>query len=93
MNIQFVTGVCAMLTYLTCKPEYAVSELMKKKASKEACGKYIRGKIHWIGNIFLTKCEVSTHEATKRILILPMRHSDIDVVNVPTDLKEIELEC
>ena len=47
MNIQFVTGVYAMLTYLTsylCKPEHTMSELMKK-ASKEAYGKDIRGKI------------------------------------------------
>ena len=38
MNLQFVTGVYAMLTYLTsylCKPEHAMSERMKK-ASKEA---------------------------------------------------------
>ena len=47
MNIQFVTGVYAMLTYLTsylCKPEHTMSELMKK-ASKEAYGKGI-GKMH-----------------------------------------------
>ena len=38
MKLQFVTGVHAMLTYLTsylCKPEHAMSEFMKK-ASKEA---------------------------------------------------------
>ena len=55
MNIQFATGVYAMLTYLTsylCKLEHTVSELMKK-ASKEAYGKDIRGKMHSIGNIFL----------------------------------------
>ena len=31
MNLQFVTGVCVMLTYLTsyiCKPEHAMSEFM-----------------------------------------------------------------
>ena len=57
MNIQFVTGVYAMLTYLTsylCKPEHTMSELMKK-ASKGAYGKDIRGEMHSIGNIFLTK--------------------------------------
>ena len=56
MNIQFVTGIYAMLTYLTsylCKPEHTMSELMKK-ASKEAYGKDIRGKMHSIGNVFLT---------------------------------------
>ena len=64
MNIQFVTGVYAMLTYLTsylCKPEHAMSEFMKR-ASKEAYGKDIKGKMHSIGNVFLTKSEVSTHE-------------------------------
>ena len=49
-----------MLTYLTsylCKPEHIVSKLMKK-ASNEAYGKDIRGKMLSIGNIFLTKHEV-----------------------------------
>ena len=90
MNIQFVTGVYAMLTYLTsylCKPEHTMSELMKK-ASKEAYGKDIRGKMHSIGNVFITKREVSTHEAVKRVLSLPMRHSNIDVIFVPTGLKK-----
>ena len=47
MNIEFVTGVYAMLTYITsylCKPEHTMSELMKK-ASKEAYGKDL-GKMH-----------------------------------------------
>ena len=46
-----------MLTYLTsylCKPEHAMSKLMKK-ASKEAYGKDIKGKMLSIGNTFLTK--------------------------------------
>ena len=46
MNLQFVTGVYAMLTYLTlylCKPEHALSELMEK-TSKEAYGKDIKDK-------------------------------------------------
>ena len=70
MNLQFVTVVYAMLTYLTsflCKPEHAMSELMKK-ASKEAYGKDIKGKMLSIGNTFLTKREVSTHEAIKSIV-------------------------
>ena len=45
------------------------------------------------GNTFLTKYEVSTHEAVKRVLSLPLRASDVDVLYVPTDLKRIELEC
>ena len=59
-----------------------------KKASKEAYGKDIKGKMRSIGNVFLTKREVSTHEAVKRVLTLPMRHSNIDVVYVPTGLKK-----
>ena len=65
MNLQFVTGVYdVMLTYLTylCKPEHAMSE-----ASEEAYGKDIKGKMLSIGNSFLTKREVSTHEAIKRV--------------------------
>ena len=53
-----------MLTYLTylCKHEHAMTE-----ASEEAYGKDIKGKMLSIGNSFLTKHEVSTHEAIKRI--------------------------
>ena len=31
---------------------------------------------------FWAKCEVSTHEVIKRVLYLPMRHSNIDVLYV-----------
>ena len=70
-----------MLTYLTlylCKPEHAVSKLMKK-ASKESYVKDIEGKMLSVGNTFLAKREVSTHEAFKRVLSLPIRYSNIDV--------------
>ena len=33
--------------------------------------------MHSIGNVFLTKREVATHEAIKRVLSLPMKHSNI----------------
>ena len=82
MNIQFVTGIYGVLKYLTsylCKPEHTMSELMKK-ASKEATGKDIKGKLRSIGNVFLTKREVSTHEAIKRVTSLPMRTSNIDTL-------------
>ena len=59
-----------------------------KKPSKEAYGKDIKGKMFSIGNTFLTKHEVSTHEAIKRVLSLPMRHSNIDVLYLPTGLKK-----
>ena len=71
-----------MLIYLTpylCKPEHEMSKLMKK-ASKKAYGKVIKVKMYSIGNTFLTKPEVSTYEAIKRVLSLPMRHSNIDVL-------------
>ena len=90
MNIQFVTGIYAMLTYLTsylCKPEHHMSELMKK-ATKEAYGKSVKDKMRDIGNIFITKREVSTHEAIKRVLSLPMRHSNVDVKYIATGLKK-----
>ena len=90
MNLEFATGVYAMLTYLTsylCKPEHAVNKFMKK-VSKEADGKDIKGKMRSIGNTFLTKCEVSTHEAIKRVLSLPMSHSNADNWYVPTNLKK-----
>ena len=38
-----------------------------KKLSKEAYGKAIREEMHSIGSIFLTKLEISTHEALKRV--------------------------
>ena len=81
INLQFVTGVYSILTYLMsylCKPEHAMSELMKK-ASKEAYGKDVRGKMLSICNTFLTKVEVSSHETIKIVLPLPMKHSNIDV--------------
>jgi len=90
MNIQFVTGVYGLLTYLTsylCKPEHTMSELMKK-ASKEATGKDIKGKLRSIGNVFLTKREVSTYEAIKRVLSLCMRTSNIDTLYIDSGLKK-----
>ena len=64
IDLQFVTGVYAMLTYLRsyfCKPEHAASEVMKK-SSKEAYGKDIKGKMLSTGNTFLTERKVSTHK-------------------------------
>ena len=50
MNLQFVTCIYAMVTYLTsylCQSEHAVSELMKK-ALKEAYGKDNKCKKHFL---------------------------------------------
>ena len=41
-----------------------------------------------IGNIFITKREVSTHEAIKRVLSLSMWHSNVDVKYIVTELKK-----
>ena len=54
-----------------------MSELAEK-ASKEAYGK----------DIILTKSEVSTYEAYKIVLSLPMRYSNIDILYVPNSLKK-----
>ena len=65
------------MSYL-CKPEHTMSELMKK-TSKETYGKDVKGKMLSICNTFLSKVEVSSHEAIKSVLPLPMKHSNIDV--------------
>ena len=69
-----------------------MSELMKKEL-KEVYGKDIKGKMLSIGNIFLTKCEVSTHEVIKRVLFLLLMHSNIGILYVPTSLKKNRTEC
>ncbi|XP_066913784.1 uncharacterized protein [Clytia hemisphaerica] len=93
MNIQYVTNMYAVLAYITsymCKPERNMSELMQK-AHKEASGKAVKDKLRAIGNVFLTKREVSTHEAIKRTLSLKMRTSNIDVEYIPSGPKEKRL--
>ncbi|XP_066926640.1 uncharacterized protein [Clytia hemisphaerica] len=90
MNIQYVTNMYAVLAYITsymCKPERNMSELMKK-AHKEASGKDVKDKLRAVGNVFLTKREVSTREAIKRTLSLKMRTSNINVEFVITGPKE-----
>ena len=105
VNLQFVTGVYTMLTYQTPylgKAEHAMTELLKK-ASKEAYGRYyiLKGIIYYIilkvkcfllVNTFLTKHKVFTHAAIKRVY-LSMKHSNIDVLYVPTGFKKMGLEC
>ena len=41
------------------------------------------------GNTCLTKSEISLCKAIKIVLSSPIRHSNIDVLYVPMDLKEI----
>ena len=71
INLQFVTSVSGMLTYLAsylCKPEHAMSKFIKKP-SKEAYEKDIKGKTFSIGNTFLTKREVFRHQALRKSII------------------------
>ena len=61
MNIQFMTGIYAMLTFLAsymCKPQHTVSELIRN-ASKESYGRNVREKLRGVGNVFITKRKVS----------------------------------
>ena len=44
--------------------------------------------MYYIGNIFLTERKVSKREAIKRVISLPKRHSNIDVMYVLTGLKQ-----
>ena len=90
MNIQYITSVYALLTYLTsylCKPEHNMGELMRN-ASKEAYGNDVKSKMRPIGDILATKRECSLHESIKRILSLKYRISGKDVVFVPTGFKK-----
>ena len=53
-----------------------MGELMKK-APKEATGKEVMQKLDFIGNVFLAKREVSSHEVANRELCLHMHSSNI----------------
>jgi len=91
MNIQFVTGIYGVIMYLTsylCKPERTISELMNA-ASKEATSLPIREKLLKIGNVFQRSREVSLHQAIALTISIPLRHSNIDVIFVPTGPKEM----
>ena len=81
MNILFVTGVYAVLAYLTsylCKPEHHLWELMKKTI-KEVNESGVGHKLGAIGNVFLNKREASFHECCNRVLSTTLRRSNIDV--------------
>ena len=73
------------------KKKHAISKLMKK-AAKEVQGQGSMKQLNTIGNVFLTKCEVSTHESVKRLLPLHMRVSNVNVDHGSTGLRETELE-
>ena len=87
-----MTNIYTMLTYLAsslCKADYTMSEVMKK-ASKESYGRNAREKLSTIGNVFVTKREISTHEAMKPVLSLPVRTSNIAVIYIYNEQKKKE---
>ena len=55
-----------------CKEEGKLGEIMRKVV-KESPGLNVRGKLRKVGNVFLRKRKVSTHEAIKGSLTLSMR--------------------
>ena len=65
-----------------CKPERTMSELMQA-ACKEA--ESVKEKLKCIGNTFLKCREVSQHEAIARLISMPLRESNVEVLFVPTD--------
>ena len=72
MNLQFVTGIYGMISYLTrylTKVENRMSELMKK-ISKEAGNQDICAKLRNICDVFLTKREASRTRLLKPLAIL-----------------------
>lgn len=73
------------------KKKHTMSKLMKK-AAKEVQGQGSMRQLNAIGNVFLTKREVSTHESVKRLLPLHMRVSNVNVDHVSTGLRKTELE-
>ena len=90
MNIQFVTGIYAVLAYLTsylCKPEHAMGELMKK-AVKEANESGVADKLRVMGNVFIKMREISLHESILGLSSSPFRRSNVDVIFIPTGPKE-----
>ena len=62
-----------------------------KKAGKEASGLGLKEKLRKAGNVFLTKREVTTPEAIKRTLSLPMRSSNIACKYIYTGKSEERL--
>ena len=59
-----------------CKEEGKHGEIMRKVV-KESPGLNVRGKLRKVGNVFLRKRKVSTHEVIKGSLSLSMRSSNI----------------
>ena len=79
MHLQSVIGINGLLAYLCsymCKEQGKLREIMGKVV-KESPGLNLREKLRKGGNVFLTKLEVSIHEAIKRTLSLSMRSLNV----------------
>ena len=61
-----------------------------KKASKEAYNKNVKRIFGVLIMFFKTKQEVSVYEAIQRLLSMPTKNCNNDVVYIPTDMKKIE---
>ena len=71
MNLQFVTGIYGLLAYLCsymCKEKGKLDEIMRKVV-KESPGLNVREKLRKVENVFLLKCEVSTHETSNQLCL------------------------
>ena len=86
MNLQF-NHRCICNVYIPNLIFMGVWIYNKRTYAKGIKGKDIKGKMLSIGNIFLTKCGVPTHNVIKRVSSLLVRHSNIYVWYVPTGLK------
>ena len=89
MNLQYVTSIYGLLTYLTsylCKSERTMGELMRK-AFKESSSDGVKG-LKKAGNVYLKTHEVSKHEAIAPTISLSSRLSNIDVIYLPSGLKK-----
>ena len=58
-----------------CKEKGKLGEIMRQVV-KESPGLNVREKLRKVGNVFLTKHEVSAHEAITRTLSLTIRSSN-----------------
>ncbi len=90
MDIQIITDMWACIAYITsyiCKPEKTMSELMRK-AAKEAPQGNLSSQLYHVANAMRKGREVSQHEAIMRLLSIPLRRSNTEVLFIPTDAKE-----
>ena len=89
MNLQYVTGIYRLFTYLTsylCKSERTMGELMRK-AFKEFSSDGVKG-LKKAGNVYLKTREISTHETIAHTISLSSGLSNINVIYLPSGLKK-----